>query len=137
MITEWLGYIFWPHPPHAAFFSVKVQIAFWICVAFVAVSVALRLWRNGIKNSVTKKLSKSWASTLQWYGLIGIVLVVARVVEAQYIAMRLWWIVWLVSLCVYVFVQVRMWRSRHYEIIPSKTVSDPRDPYLPSRKRRN
>ncbi len=83
-----------------------------------------------------RKLSKSWPTASLWFGLVGLILVVARAEGIQYIAMRFWWVLWVAAGIAYLFFQFRLFRARHYEIIPAKKVIDVRDEYLPKAKRK-
>jgi hypothetical protein len=107
-----------------------------LCVLLVAGSFGVRYWRRGITSAVTKKLSKSWSSAAFWFGIVGAVLVVCRVEEIQYAAMRFWWVVWTVSLVTYALFQWRMFTQRNYTILPKMKKEDPRDRYLPGKKKR-
>lgn len=71
-----------------------------------------------------------------WYGLIGLFLVVSRVEEISYVSMRFWWVVWVVSLVGYLFMQFKVFKARHYEVLPSEQSNDPRDKYLPTKKKK-
>jgi tellurite resistance protein TehA-like permease len=70
-----------------------------------------------------------------WFGIAGAVLLVSRVAEIQYVAMRIWWFVWAAALLFFAFVQYKQFRARHYEILPRGLKLDPRDQYLPGRSK--
>lgn len=78
-----------------------------------------------------RKLTRSWASTLLWFGISGLMLVVARVEYIQFVAMRFWWLVWCLALLVYGVFQYRNVRQRYYRVIPQARVEDPMEKYLP------
>jgi hypothetical protein len=106
-----------------------------ICVVLILASIVIRYWRRGLTNPITKKLSRSWSSAALWFGIVGIVLVVSRVESIQFLAMRFMWVLWGLAFLVYLFFQWRLFRSRHYEILPKMKVEDPRDKYLPKSKK--
>lgn len=131
-----LGYIFWPNPGNAHYTSPKAMVLLIVCIVAVLASFVLPRLRNAWQNGQLKKLSKSWASACGWFGWTGLVLVIARVEEIQYLAMRFLWVLWGAALLAYLFVQVRSFRSRYYEVLPAATVEDARSEYLPKRKKR-
>jgi len=100
-------------------------------------SFALKRWRKNKKNAVTKKLSRSWPSAAFWFGLIGLFLVVSRVEGISYVSMRVWWLVWFVTMGIYVGIQIKMYSMRNYEVLPKEqSADDPREKYLPKKKKR-
>jgi len=135
-ISDILTFIFWPNPGNAHYTSPKAVVLLIVCIAAVITSFVLPRVRDAWTDQQLKKLSRTWASACGWFGWIGLVLVVARVEEIQYIAMRFLWLLWGIALIAYVFVQVRLWRARYYEILPVTAVPDARADYLPKRKKR-
>ena len=132
-----LTYLFYPNPGASSYDNPKVLALFALCGFLVIFSFIIRYWRKHQKNPVTKKLSTSWSRAAFWFGIVGLVLVVARVEPIQYIAMRVWWIVWAVAILLYIVFQVRVFRLRHYTVVPKdRTEQEGRDPYLPKKKRR-
>ncbi len=107
-----------------------------LCVALVAASFGIRYWRKSLQNPITRKLSRSWASVSFWMGIVGAVLVVARVEEIQFVAMRFMWVVWAAAALFYVYMQWRLFTAKHYEVLPRSRMDDPREKYLPGKKRR-
>jgi uncharacterized membrane protein YfcA len=130
-----VSYMFWPNPEAATYDNPKVIALFAVCVAFIILSVMLRMWRQRVQNPVTRRLSRSWAAAATWFGVMGLVLAVARVEQISYVSMRFWWAVWLLALIVTLVVQTKRWRSLHYQVLPQKKINDPREKYLPKRKR--
>ncbi len=128
-------YWFWPNPGNADYTSLKSLVLLGVCVLLVITSFVLPQWRKK-QNPQMRKLSSSWAMACGWFGWIGLFLVVARVEGIQYIAMRMWWVVWGLSLLAYVFLQMKFFRSRYYEILPSEPTNDARAQYIPKRKKR-
>ncbi|MDA1208618.1 MAG: hypothetical protein O2904_01130 [bacterium] len=128
-------YIFWPRPPALGYEDIKVQTFLFICLFFIVTSFALKHWRKKQPNPITRKLSKSWSSASMWFGIIGLVLTVARAEDISYVSMRFWWLVLGFVAAVYIFLQYKLFRSRHYEKLPSETKQDPREKYLPKKKR--
>jgi cytochrome bd-type quinol oxidase subunit 2 len=136
LLSDPLTYLFYPNPGNAAFTSPKALALLIVCAVMLVASFAIRRWRNKLQNSVTRKLSKSWSSASFWFGLIGLFLVFARIEEIGYISMRFWWVIWIVALALYCLLQVRIYRARHYEVLPMQRSEDPRSKYLPGKKRR-
>jgi hypothetical protein len=130
-----LSYIFWPNPGNAHYDSPKAMALIIICALMVVGSFVLSQWRKKASAGM-RKSSKSWPTASFWFGLIGLVLVVARVEQIQFIAMRLWWILWALFLVLFIGFQVKNYRARHYEVIPTITEDDPRAKYLPKKKKK-
>lgn len=85
---------------------------------------------------MTRKLTRSYSSLLFWFGVSGIFLTVSRVEGISYLSMRLWWVFWVALLLITVFVQVFLFRAKHYAVIPQGSRSeDPLEKYLPKKKR--
>lgn len=133
---SFLTYLFWPNPGNASYTSVKALILALLCVAFLVAAFVLSLWRKRMSDQRLRKLSRSWPSAAFWFGLVGLVLVVARVEQIQFIAMRVLWVFWIAALASYVFFQVRRFRAQYYQVVPATSISDPRSTYLPKKKRR-
>ncbi|MBM3230794.1 hypothetical protein FJZ28_00525 [Candidatus Peregrinibacteria bacterium] len=133
-MSEFFTYIFWPNPPAPAYSSPKVMLALGVCLLMVVCSFAVSRWRKGLQNPVTRKLSASWSAALLWFGLIGLFLAVCRVEGIAFLSMRLFWAVWALALVAYVLLQWKVWRMRHYEIVPQVKNEDPRARYLPKKK---
>lgn len=133
---QFLSYIFWPRPPATGYDSPKIQAVLALCFALVIASFLLKKWRKRLKNPVTKKLSRSWSSACVWFGVIGLLLSVSRAEDISYMSMRFWWVVWVACLAFYLYVQIRLFKARHYERIPTVQEEDPREKYLPKRKRK-
>lgn len=128
-------YLLWPNPESVPYSNPKVMALLAVCAAFIVLSFIVRSWRSRLQNTVTRRLSKSWPGALVWFGAAGFVLAVARVEQISYISMRLWWAVWLLALLFTLFVQWKRWRAMHYEVLPMQKVNDPREKYLPKRKK--
>lgn len=135
-MNDLLWYIFNPNPGHALYSTGWVIAVLVGCGGLVVASFLLRMWRSKLSNAVTKKLSKSWATAALWFGIAGLFLVVCRVEGIQFFATRFLWGVWIVVLAFYLFIQVRLFTARHYEVLPRAAASDPRDKYLPGKKRK-
>jgi|SRR3989338_8978233 len=133
-MRDLLVYLLWPNPGNADYTSPKALALIAICALMVLGSFTVRYWRNRLQNPVTKRLSRSWASAAFWFGIIGLFFIVCRVEEIQFLAMRLWWLLWLAALLVYVVLQVRIFRARHYQVLPQERTNDPRRKYLPGNR---
>ncbi len=127
--------LFHPNPGHLTYASPSVIAVLVACAALIALSFAITYWRARVQNAVTKKLSRSWSSLCFWFGVVGLVLAVSRVEKIQFIAMRFLWVLWGVLLLLVIVFQWRMFRMRHYEVLPRMGKADPRDQYLPGKKR--
>ena len=135
-MNDILTYIFWPNPGNADYTSPKALVLLVLCVALIIKSFVLPRWRNRLQNTQLKKVSKTWASASGWFGWTGLVLVIARVEEIQYMAMRFLWVLWGAALLGYLFVQYKIYRNRYYEVIPNRPTQDARADYLPKPKKR-
>jgi len=128
-------YIFWPRPPALGYEDPKIQAALLLCLVLIVLSFVIKYWRKKQANPITRKLSKSWSSAVLWFGVIGLVLTVARAEDISYVSMRFLWVVLGLIMILFVFLQYKLFRSRHYEKLPSAVQEDPRDKYLPKKKR--
>lgn len=133
---SFLTYLFWPNPANASYSSPKALVLLIFCALLILGSIAIGQWRKRSRNPITKKLSRSWPSAAFWFGFVGLGLVVARVEQIGYVSMRLWWVVWIGAFAFYLWLQIRLWRARHYEVIPGARTEDPRTQYLPGKKRK-
>ena len=106
------------------------------CVMLVVGSFVIRWWSHHEQNARRRLLSRSWPAASLWFGLSGLILVVARVEQIQFIAMRLWWVIWGVTAGFYVWFQVKNWHLRYYEVLPQQKQRNSMERYLPRRKRR-
>jgi peptidoglycan/LPS O-acetylase OafA/YrhL len=135
-MTQALRYLFWPNPGFASYTDPDMLALLLMCAALVVASFALGFWRRRQSNPITRKLSASWSSAAFWFGIAGLVLVVSRVEDIQFVAMRVLWVVWAVLLLLYVWFQSKRWRTRHYEVLPKLITRDARSEYLPKKKKR-
>lgn len=135
MLYQLFIYFFWPNPGNVTYGSPKVLALLILCLLLIVVAFLISIWRRRVQNQVTKKLSRSWASAFVWFGFTGLILVIARVEQIQYVAMRVWWVFWVIAAIVYIAFQIRLWRARHYEVLPKEVSVDPRSKYLPKRKK--
>jgi hypothetical protein len=134
-IRPTLRYFFYPNPGNVTYGSPSMIALLALSVGLIVLSFVLRSWRAKLTNPITKKLSRSWSSVSFWFGVTGVVLVVSRVEQIQFFAMRFFWFLWLVSALVYIWFQWRQFRARHYRVLPTMTVDDPRERYLPKRRK--
>ena len=126
-----LSYWFYPNPGNAHYGNPKVIILLALCVLLFASSFVLSLWRNNHPNSQTRKLSRSWPKAMRWFALIGLILVVSRVEEIQFLAMRALWALWVLLFLGYAAFEIWKFHRKHYTVVPSERVKDPRQAYLP------
>lgn len=130
-----LSYLFWPNPGGGAYTDPHPLIALTACGLLLLGSLVLRVLRARSLSGSFRRLSQGWARAALWFGVVGLLLTVARAEEIQYVAMRFWWIVFGASAVLYMFMQWRRVQCIWYEVIPSHPVGDPREKYLPHRKR--
>ncbi len=114
-----LTYLFWPNPPAPSYENPKIMLLIVVCVLMIAGSFVVNSWRKRQTNSITRKLTRSYGPALFWFGLTGLFLVVCRVEGISYLSMRFWWVVLSAAFATFVGFQMKMFRMRHYEIIPS------------------
>lgn len=135
-MNEFLTYIFYPNPANADYTNPKAIVLLLVCVLFVVASFVVPRMRNRSADTQFKKISRTWATACGWFGWSGLVLVIARVEEIQFISMRFMWVIWGIALAAYLALQVRNYRVKYYQIIPSKPTEDVRAKYLPTKKKR-
>ncbi len=135
-MNAFLTYLFWPNPGNAGYDSPKAMLLLVACALLLVAAALLSVWRRRLAHPRLKRLSRSWAAASFWFGLTGVLLVIARVEMIQFVAMRVWWLLWIAAAVSYVVFQVRSFRVRYYEEIPLEKAEDPRRAYLPKKKRR-
>ncbi len=135
-MNSWLSYIFWPNPGNTGYDNPKVIALLVFALLLIAGSFVITRWRNHATNQSLKKVSRSWSTATFWFGCIAFILIIARVEQIQFLAMRFLWFVWVLIAVLYVYAQVRAVRTRTYEVLPTVQKKDARSKYLPSRKRR-
>ena len=131
-----LSYLFYPNPGNAAYTSPKALLLLAVCAGLLLIAASIKVWRMKLKNPVTKKLSGTWPASFLWFGIVGLVLVVSRVENIQFLAMRFLWVLWGASFFLFVFFQAKRYRMRNYEVLPKVVSTDPRSKYLPGKKKR-
>ena len=134
-MNTFFSYLFYPNPGQMTYGDPAAIWTVVLCGALIALSFGIRLWRKRLQNAMTKKLSKTWSAASLWLGITGILLMVMRVEQIQFFAMRFLWIVWALVGAAYLLIQLRLFRSRHYQILPRVTVADPRARYLPGSRK--
>ncbi len=129
-----LSYWFYPNPGNVEYSNPKVILLFGVCAFLFLVSFAVSKWRKNHHNSVTRKLAKSWGAALRWFSMIAIVLIVSRVEDIQFVAMRFLWVLWGIAILGFVGLQAWLWKRKHYTVVPKTGYEDPRAKYLPRKK---
>lgn len=130
-----LRYLFSPNPSSIAHYGdVGILALIVLCAVMIAGSFLISRWRRTVQNGLTRKLSGSWSSMSFWMGVVGLVLIVARVERIQIIAMPFLWVVWGLVLLIYVLLQWRIFSLKYYEVMPRNVAVDPREQYLPKKK---
>lgn len=135
-MNDILMYLFWPNPGNAYYSSPKVVALLVLLAVMIVGSFVVSYWRKNYASAAVRKVSKGWSPSLLWFGIIGLILVVSRVEQIQFLAMRVMWVVWAAFILLAVYLQMRTYRNRYYEVLPATQVTDPRSKYLPKRKRR-
>lgn len=135
-MTQFLSYLFWPNPPAPAYGSPKVMAILILCFLMLVAAFAVSRWRKSLANPVTKKLSVSWPKALYWFGFSGLFMAICRVEGISFLSMRAFWGVWIIALVAFAALQVKIFRMRHYEILPREKTEDARERYLPGKKKR-
>ncbi len=130
------SYWFWPNPGNLHYGDMTALIQLGVSAGLVLLSFLLSFWRRRLKNPVTKKLSRSWATASFWFGIAGVLFVVSRVEGILFLAMRAMWPVWALLLLAYLGVQILTFRRRHYTVVTEQRAADPREKYLPGKKRK-
>ncbi len=130
-----LVYLFWPNPGNATYGSPKSLMLMVVCGLLVLGSIAIRMWRRRTQSGTLRKLSKSWSTAAFWFGITGFVLIVSRAEQIQYLSMRVLWVVWILLALLYLYLQMRVFRSRYYQVMPTVVSVDPREKYLPKSKK--
>lgn len=135
-MSDFLTYLFWPNPGNVYYSSPKVMLVLIVALLMIVGSFALSWWRKNKASAAVRKVSKAWAPSLLWFGLTAVILAVARVEQIQFVAMRFLWVIWGALILVIAYFQVRVYRNRYYEVLPTENVVDPRSKYLPKKKHR-
>ena len=131
-----LRYVFYPNPGQVTYAS-SSMVGLLVCSGMLLLaSITIRVWRRTLPSSVTKRLTRSWASASFWFAILGVVFVVARVEGIQFLAMRLLVILWWGGLLLTAFFQGRQFLARNYAVVPSVKTMDPNEKYLPKRRKR-
>jgi len=133
MLNPMLSYWFYPNPGNADYMSPKVLILFSVLALFFLLSFVLSYWRCKHSNLMTRKLTKSWPGALRLLSIVGIILIVCRVEDIQFFAMRILWVFWALAFIAFAILQVWLWRKMHYTVVPRITVDDPRAKYIPGK----
>lgn len=128
-----LSYWFYPRPPATSYENSTVLVLLGFCILLFLGSFGVALFRKRASNPVTKKLMRSWPSLMRWAGASGLILVVARVEDIQFLSMRALWILWILIFASFALLQAWKFRLKHYTILPKEYVEDPRDKYLPKK----
>jgi uncharacterized membrane protein YdcZ (DUF606 family) len=135
-MNDFLLYVFYPNPGQMTYGSPTAIALFALTGGLIVLSFLLRFWRARLHSASTKKLTRAWPSLSFWFGLVGLVLVISRIEKIQFVAMRFMWVLWALALLLAAFVQFKLFRMRHYEVLPrAVTPDDPRARYLPGKKR--
>lgn len=129
-----LSYWFYPNPGNADYANPKVLLLFAACLFLFLGSFIVSSWRKNHGNSVTRKLARSWSSAMRWLAVIGFILIIARVEDIQFVAMRFLWVVWALAAALFILLQAWLWKKKHYTVVPTERFEDPRAKYLPHKK---
>lgn len=130
-----LSYLFWPNPGNTSYADPKITIALLVCALLLIGSYLVKRWRSRNPNPMTRKLSRTWATAMFWFAVTAMIMIVSRVEEIQFLAMRFLWMLWAGAIAAYLFIQMRIYQTRHYTVLPKEAIEDPRDKYLPKRRK--
>lgn len=131
-----LRYLFYANPRQADYYSPWVVALLCLGLGLILLSIGIRFWRNSTGDTIAKRLSMHWARSSFWFGFISLLLTISRVEGIQFFSMRIFWALWILALCAYVFFQVKRFLRQHYHILPSIQIKTEKEKYLPSKKRR-
>lgn len=134
-IMSALRFLFYPNPSGGSYASPWAIGVYLLVIALIALSLGLRRWRARTADARQRKLSQGWSRACVWFAIVPLLLLASRVERIQYFAMRFLWVVYAVVAVLYVVAQVRIWKTKYYQILPNETVADPRDKYIPGKKR--
>ena len=82
--------------PNPDFKYTKLSLA--IGLLLILCGVALNIYRKKkVKEPVLKKMLKKYPGKLELFGFILLVLLYFRKVGIPYLAMRIWWLIWLIT----------------------------------------
>lgn len=132
---SFLGYLFDPFPSAVAYSDAQLLPFLIVSIGLLIASFFLSRRSRGMSNPITKKLSKSWPTASFVFGFAALILVVSRAENIQYLSMRFLWVVWGLLGILYIVFQYRVFKSRHYEVVKSERVEDPRAKYLPRKRK--
>ncbi|MBI5156010.1 hypothetical protein HZA45_01910 [Candidatus Peregrinibacteria bacterium] len=133
-MQDFLIYLFWPNPANAYYDSPKAMALLIVCGVLILASFGISFWRRRTHDGILRKLSRSWSVAAFWFGLTGLVLVIARAEQIQFVSMRFLWVLWLLAAALYLAFQIRLFRARYYQVLPTVTKEDPMGKYLPKKK---
>lgn len=128
-----LVYFFWATPPIADYASPKVIGLFLLAFLLIAGSYYLSYRMRKQEQAVLRKFGKSWSSAMFWFGIVALVLLLSRTEGISFLSMRFFWVLWVLAVIAYAYLQYRLFTRRYHVIVPSQVVEDPRDAYLPKK----
>jgi len=131
-----ISYLLWPNPGKVDYDNPKIIALVVICLILIVGGYVVSRLRRRMQNPVMKKLSRSWPLSGYWFGGVGLFLAISRAEGISFVSMRILWFIWLVVIIIYLFFQVRIYRARHYTVLPNESEVDPREKYLPKRKKK-
>ncbi len=135
MVRAFLSYWLYPNNGTALYTNPKILTILIFCGALVILSFTISFWRRRMKNPMTVKLSRSWASAAFWFAIVGVLLTVSRAEGVLFLSMRILPLLWALSMVLYIVLQIFQFRTRHYTVVRTKHSHDARDKYLPGKKR--
>jgi hypothetical protein len=118
----------------AHYSSPEILVMFALAAACFVAWFLLRRWHKK-QQSLTRKLSASWSIVSFWFGVVALLLIISRVERVQVMAAPFLWLFWAVGLLAYVFVQWRLFRAKHYEVLP-RAATAATDPYVAAGSKR-
>ncbi len=128
------SYLFSLSPAPVALTNPVMLVLLIVSILLILASPVIR-WRRKAASPIAKKLSKTWPVVSLGFGFAGFVFAVCRLQGIEFLSMRVLWVVWLVLLGGYLYLQYRLFAARYYQVLPKQaTQEDPRQKYLPGSK---
>lgn len=124
--------LFDAHPQALAYADPSVAAQLVAAVAMIAAAQVLRRVRF---SAGRRGVTRTWPPSLLVFGVAGAVLAVARAEAIAWLAMPLWSALWAGLAALLAVLQAAVWRRRTYTVVPVAKQTDPRDAYLPGKRR--
>jgi hypothetical protein len=134
-MTDFLSYFFYPNPYAPQYSDPKVLFIALTCVALIIAGLVTKSLFSKSADKQFKKLSASWPRAMLWFGVIGLIMLIARTESVSYVSMRLWWVFWLLFGLLYIVFQVKQYGTKYYKVISTGKSTGKPVRYLPKKKK--